>query len=606
MSDIAEIKQRLDIVAVASQYVALQKSGSNFKALCPFHNEKTPSFYVFPERQSWHCFGCGVGGDIFALVMKKENLDFGGALRLLADKAGVPLAKDKGESAQRRPAFDLTEAAVEYYQRTLLQSAEAAEARAYLEKRSIGNQCLHDFQLGYSPRSGRALVDHLKGKGRSIEDMLAAGLVRGEGRLDLFRGRLMFPIRDGQGRALGFGARALDQSQPKYLNSPQTAIFDKGGTLYALDKALPAIRSRAEAVVVEGYFDAIAAHQKGFTNVIASMGTSITPRQVGLLKGAAKSLVLALDADAAGDHAALRGIQTARQSLERAQSQVLFAESLGTSGHLQAEIRIAALPQGRDPDEVINRSPEEWENLVGAALPVMDYLLQSTLSQFDMSRIDERSRAAERLLPYIAEVADAVKRQGYLQKLSRALEMPEATLREKAADLSRASRPGARPSGAPATQALSLRDFLEEHCLYLLLTYGLAPNELPLEVFHGSENRELVSRWLAAGTLEALRSDLDPALQDHLEALLALGERPLPPTPWQPALRRRQGMAIAMPLTQDEAQHALEQCLGRLQERNLRRLAQAGDSLQSQEHSMIAAQELKRIFRQRALNSKGG
>ncbi|MBI4297110.1 MAG: DNA primase [Chloroflexi bacterium] len=593
MSDISEVKQRLDIVAVASGYLPLQRSGRNFKALCPFHTEKTPSFYIFPEQQSWHCFGCGSGGDVLSLVMKKENLDFGAALRLLADKAGVTLTREKEKASQRQPIFELNQSAVEFYHRALLESPEAGIARSYLEKRGIGKQSIADFQLGYSPRSGRALTEHLRGKGGTAQDILAAGLARDEGKLDLFRGRLMFPIRDSQGRATGFGARELDGSQPKYLNSPQTAIFDKGGSLYGLDKALPAIRGKREAVVVEGYFDVIAAHQGEFKNVVASMGTAITPRQVALLKGATRSLVLALDADAAGNEAVLRGIQTARQALERTQLPV--PDFLGASERLQAEIKVALLPQGQDPDEVINRSPQEWERLVASALPLMDYLFQTAMAGVDLSRPQVASMVVNKLLPYIREVEGPVERELYLGKLSRLTGVSERTLMQQAALLGRASRAGA----SPADTAFTWRDPLEEYCLYLLFHYAPQAGETSPALFLGTENRELLGQWLASGSLDAMRAGLEPALAEHLDEILGLEERPLPPNPYERAQRYRQGVASAMPLSPREAEQALAQCLSRLQERSLRHLIQAGADLEAEGSSLAAAQNLKQLFHQR-------
>ncbi len=320
MSTIDDIKQRLDIVDVISSYLKLEKAGRNFKALCPFHQEKTPSFFIFPERQSWRCFGCGAGGDLFSFVMKKEGTDFGETLKMLADKAGVSLERKKEtiESKLTDRLYQINEAAAQYYHNLLLQAPAAEHAREYvINKRGLTSKTIDDFQLGFSP--GEGLKKHLLELGYSEKELLTARLLgEKEGRIyDLFRHRLMFPIRDIKGRVVGFGARALDDSMPKYLNSPQTAIFDKSSILYSIDRAKGAIREKQLAVIVEGYMDVVTAHQHGFTNVVASMGTALTDKQIKVLKGLTKSLAFALDPDVAGDAATLRAIEVALSSLDR-------------------------------------------------------------------------------------------------------------------------------------------------------------------------------------------------------------------------------------------------------------------------------------------------
>src|SRR4030042_4268403 len=324
MGVVDEIKQRVDIVEVASEYIpGLKKAGRNFKALCPFHPEKVPSFYVFPERQSWHCFGaCGMGGDVFSLVMKKEGVDFGEALRLLAQKAGVSLTPKQGdereETAERLKKIN--EADAEYYHHLLLQSPEARWTRSYLGQRGISDKTIEEFQLGFSPDSWEALRGELTEGRYPGGELVSAGLLVEKeqgGTYDRFRNRLMFPIRDIAGRVLGFGARVVDDSLPKYLNSPQTAVFDKSNSLYGIDRAKSGIRKQKLAVVVEGYIDVLAAHQFGFNNVVASLGTALTERQIGIIKKLTKSLVLALDADTAGEMATLRGIEVASHTFDQ-------------------------------------------------------------------------------------------------------------------------------------------------------------------------------------------------------------------------------------------------------------------------------------------------
>ena len=314
MNEVEEIKARLDIVDVVGQYVQLQKAGRSFKANCPFHSEKTPSFIVSPERQSWHCFGaCGSGGDVFSFVMRREGIEFVEALRLLAARAGVALPEQRRspeEDRQRERVHSANEAAARWYHELLVKNDMGEKAWEYVQGRGIDAPTAEAFLIGYSPPSWEATREHLRERGYSDAELLAASLlVEGEkGLHDRFRGRLMFPIRDARGRFAGFGARALDERTtpdggppgPKYLNTAQTAVFDKGSMLYALDRAQDGIRREGQAVIVEGYMDVIAAHQRGFDNVVATMGTSLTERQVRLLKRQTRSIVLALDADAAG------------------------------------------------------------------------------------------------------------------------------------------------------------------------------------------------------------------------------------------------------------------------------------------------------------------
>nr|MBC8477068.1 DNA primase [Dehalococcoidia bacterium] len=286
MSEVDEVKQKIDIVEVIGQHVKLTKSGRNFRALCPFHSEKAPSFYVFPERQSWHCFGaCNTGGDVFSFIMKQQGIDFGEALRLLAEQTGVTLpsrVRLDARKDERERLHQVNEAAATYFHDQLLSSPDAAKARDYLLRRGFTADTVAAFQLGYGPDRWEALKQHLAERGYSESELVDAGLVvetdagsaTGGNTRDRFRNRLMFPIHDARGRTTGFGARVLDDSLPKYTNSPQTLVFDKSGTLYALHLAAPAIRKQDRAILVEGYMDVITAHQNDFRNVIASMGTA--------------------------------------------------------------------------------------------------------------------------------------------------------------------------------------------------------------------------------------------------------------------------------------------------------------------------------------------
>jgi DNA primase len=528
MSTIDEIKERLDIVDVVSEYVTLQKSGRNFKALCPFHTEKTPSFFVFPERQTWHCFGsCGTGGDIFSFMIKKEGLDFGEALKLLADRAGVKLAsKQKGQARddEWERLYSVNQAAAQYYHSLLLDDKQAEFARKYLGQRGISSETIESFELGYSPNSWDALHQHATSKGYKSADLVNAGLgaSKENGTVhDQFRNRLMIPIKNEVGKVAGFGARTLDGSNPKYINSPQTAIFDKGGLLYGLDRAKEDIREQNLAIIVEGYMDVLTAHQHGFTNVIAPMGTSLTDRQMNVLKKLTRNISLALDADAAGEQATLRGLAVARQTFSERRD---YRERgwLEGDSRLQGNLKIILIPQGKDPDDVIRKNPDEWTRLVGEASTVMDYVFQAITSKLDIGTVEGKSAAVEQLLPVIIGMGSEIERDQYLKRLSKLVGVNEKTLIDKAAQLRPTAREkGKRPISLPPTSIS--RYPLEEYCLSLLLQHpelrehGAA---LSPEHFEGTENRELFVAWMDSSSIEELRNNLDASLHEHLDELL--------------------------------------------------------------------------------------
>jgi DNA primase len=560
MSSIEEVKGRLDIADVVSSYVQLQKSGRNFKAACPFHQEKTPSFFVFPERQSWRCFGaCGTGGDVFSFVMKADNIDFGEALRRLAERAGVTLPQRRqekeGADAKKRLYFT-NDLAAAFYHQFLKESPEASMAREYFERRGVVDSAIDEFQLGYSPSGWEGLRSYLLKQEVSETDQSAAGLlVEGErGFYDRFRGRLMFPVRDSQGRVCGFGGRALDDSTPKYLNTPQTAVFDKSGTLYGLDLAQGAVKDEGLAVVVEGYMDVIAAHQAGIKNVVASMGTAITEKQMKMLNRLTKRIALALDADAAGQAATRRGLEVARTAGERTERSL--ASWLASTSTLATEVRVFAMPQGKDPDDVIKESPELWQELVQKAQPGMDYLFEATLQELDISQPRGKSAAVDRLLPMVVELGDPVQQELYLGRLSRLAGVNERTLQGVAAGLRQKERSKThrRQSRAPVRNESSapreLRDKLEEYTLALILKNQISKGtiqSLSDAHFEHMANGEIFKAWLESQSLESLRGQLDEVLHEHLEVILSTK---LPEGPVEPAL---------------------SDCIRRLDERRLRR-----------------------------------
>jgi len=552
VSGIDDVKQRLDIVEVLGGYVRLDKAGRNFKALCPFHQEKTPSFFVFPDRQSWRCFGCSAGGDVFSFVMKRENVDFSQALKMLADKAGVSLEPKKVtvESRLGESLFSINEAVAQYYHELLLRDRAGQSALEYIRKRGLNDKAIADFRLGYSSSEG--LKRHLVARGYKESELAAAGLIgEKDGRTyDLFRHRLMFPIRDIKGRVVGFGARALDNSQPKYLNSPQTPVFDKSSILYGIDLAKGAIREAKLAVIVEGYMDVITAHQHGMANVVGSMGTALTEKQIGILGGLTKRLAFALDPDAAGDAGTLRGIDVALRSMDR--KNLEMGTWLGAVSRLRGELRIISLPPGKDPDDVIRENSEEWRRLVEHALPFMDHLLTVVASKVDLSTPEGKSQASEQLLPLIAELEDDTQREFYLGKLASLLGIREKVLLDKAGDLRRTrSEKAARAPARPAS-VLRLGDALEEYCLSVLLQHPELREQagaLSPEHFERSENREVLLGWRSTSTSEELAGAIGEDLRGHLNVLLARGLPPADEPVWE---------------------KALADCMRRLQERRLR------------------------------------
>lgn len=547
MSVIREVKQRIGIMELVSEYVALQKAGRNFKGLCPFHSEKHASFFVFPEQQTWHCFGaCGTGGDVFSFVMKKEGIDFGQALRLLAQKGGITLgpaqASDRAADEEGEELLQLNEAAAEYYHHLLL-SAEAGEAaRKYLAKRKVTPETVKEFRLGFSPDTWQTIKDYLLSKGHQEKRLLQAGLIiekEGAGSYDRFRNRLMFPICDIQGRITGFGARALDDSLPKYMNSPQTAVFDKSSSLYGIDRAKSAIRKQNGVIIVEGYTDVLMAHQHGWNNVVGSMGTSLTEKQVAGIKGLTSNITLALDADLAGEEATLRG-------------KAILA-------HSNAEAEVILLPSGKDPDEVIREDPTLWRKLVEQAMPILDFAFQSVISKVDINKARDKSVAVQKLLPSIREMKDPVQQSHYLQKLARELRIEEsaikAALREE-----KSVRKGRDPDKQSERSRLACRlafSPIEEHCLALLLQYPeLRPfaGELLPGHFECTENREIYVKWQHSSDVGGLETELDASLREHLSYLIS---RVFPP-----------GVTGSEGTRRSE----LECCILRLREKSCRRL----------------------------------
>jgi DNA primase len=555
MSVIDDIKARLDLLELVSQTVKLRKSGRNYMGLCPFHAHKnnTPSFAVWPETGTWRCFGqCNEGGDIFKFVMKRDGVDFAEALRVLAARAGVEL-KPRTEDEVRQDdnlnhLRQLLETAVTYYHHLLKNAPQAQPARDHLAQRGLTDKAIEMFQLGYALDSWDAGLKFLTSRNYQLQDLIDAGLViekEDDKVFDRFRDRLMIPVRDEQGRMTGFQARALHaEAMPKFMNSPQTALFDKGRTLFGLNLARKSIREANAAIVVEGNLDVIAAHQAGFTNVVSSQGTALTEHQLRLLKKYSRRIILALDADEAGDAATLRGLMVARGALDREGEITFDPRGMVTlEGRLGADVRVMTLPPGLDPDDVIRQNPEEWKQLVEVAEPVVEYVIRVMTAGRNLDDPKVKAEVADSVLPLIEDVANPVERDAYRQKLARTLKVNENVLATRRTVQRAAPRP-ARPLTAVAEPAKTtddvLRDVsrLEAHCLAALvrrpeLLYqidrelqALNLSKLAPEDFT-STDLQLLLRAIDAALEQVdvepsdyLRDNLDPTLQLRVEALL--------------------------------------------------------------------------------------
>ena len=432
MSVTDEIKARIDAVDFISRYLPLQRAGRSFKACCPFHQERTPSFVVFPDSGTWRCFGaCSTGGDIFSFLMQKENMDFREALQVLAQETGVQLPEetDKGDTRERDLLYELNDRAALFFLNQLHRSQEGQAARDYLQRRGINAQVAAQFQLGFAADSWDALRDHLVEAGYSPDALHRADLVKHnlehDSFYDSFRNRLIVPIHDRQGRVIGFGGRVLDDSLPKYLNTAETALFHKSHVVYGLDRAYKAIRQADSVVIVEGYMDVIAAHQYGFENVVACLGTALTEEQLRQLHRYTDNFILALDADAAGQQATLRGLNQARHALKRKVKPVLTSIGKHHLEHrLSANLLIAKLPEGRDPDDIIRRNTGDWQHRINNAKPLVEYYFEMVANQYNLDSARGKGEAVAELTPLIAELEDETERQHNIEKLGKLAGFP--------------------------------------------------------------------------------------------------------------------------------------------------------------------------------------
>lgn len=437
MSTIDEIKSKIDIVDLVSEAgVKLRKAGRNMTGFCPFHDNKhTPAFVIWPESGTWRCFGaCNEGGDIFKFVMKREGIDFKEALNKLALRAGVEVQQIQRETPQQREAHDhlriLLEDALVYYRSQLFANTEILD---YLrQKRGLTDATIETFGLGYAPAGYDNLLKHFAGK-YMPQDLVDAGMLSERdsgGFFDRFRNRIMIPIRDENGKMAGFGARIVDPNDnPKFLNSPETAVFTKGHLLYGLDRARKPIRGADQAVIVEGYLDVIALHQAGYENVVSPMGTALTEDQLRLLKRSTRRIVLALDPDVAGQRAVLRGLEAARSAMDKEGELTFDAHGLlRNEARLQADLRVATMPDDLDPDEIVARNKEEWATLIANAKPIITHVMEALSAGQDLNDPKIKNQIAAQVLPLIDDMGTPMERDTYRQALARMLRVDERSL----------------------------------------------------------------------------------------------------------------------------------------------------------------------------------
>ena len=549
-----DIRSRLDIAEVIGGYVPLKRIGRHCKALCPFHQEKTPSFMVHADKQIFHCFGCGAGGNVFTFVMRQERLEFPEAVRLLAQRVGVTIPADAAPdaaaaNAKTQELFRVNDVAAQYFQQRL-ESTEGAPVRAYLAKRGLQEACWRTFGVGYAPDQWEGLLHQARQAGASTDLLASAGLIlrgtTGQWR-DRFHQRLIFPICDVRHRIVGFGGRALDRSEPKYLNSPESPIYTKGRHLYGLHAAKEAIQRQGYAIIVEGYVDCVALHQQGFTQTVSPLGTALTPEQARLLKRYTQDVVMAFDADTAGAAAVIRDMD---ECLEAGLT-----------------VRVLQLPAGQDPDEyVLREGAEAFGRLVQEAATLFDYKLRWLGGQHKLQTLEGRVTAAQAMLTTLVRIENAILRQGYVHRLAEALELDERSL---TAELHKGASRAARASGArPLPSATPKRTAAE-----------------------GSRTeRLLVAAMLSDGTAaQRIAQELDVATirEPHLRQVAvaaadaaARGET-VSPADWVSRLGGELGALVTELVTWAEPflgpPSVIEECLRRVQQDHLktRRLARA-------------------------------
>jgi len=594
MALVDEVKSRSDIVQVISDYVDLDTSSRQPKALCPFHVERSPSFVIYPETGSWRCFGsCAEGGDVISFMMKRENMSFPEALENLANRAGIKVEERKNEP-RKKPVTGLLDAndiAAEYFL-SRLKAPVGDSTVEYLAERGIGIETAARRGLGLAPDGMETLSGHLRTRNVQARTARDAGLITkkddGSWR-DMFTGRLTIEIRDGRDRIVGFGARTLDGSQPKYLNTSQTDAFDKSSILYGLNWAGETIRSKNKVIVVEGYMDVIAAHEHGFTNVVASMGTAVTGQQLDVLSryataGGVGTIVLCLDSDAAGEAATMRALEA-------------VTAELSTGRRRGIEVKVARPDGGKDPDEAIRSDPDSWRASLSNAEPLLDYLIVAKSKLHNLESGQGIADFANSVAPLIYNITNDYDRDRYWSTTAELAGVTEQRLKsivDKPRPAGRSSFSGGRSRGKKAQIAGSGRispeqagsvldssggDALEEHLLSLVLQQADLREHaiaMPSEFFHESDNRALFTAWQSSSKLSEISHELGDELT---EKAYRLAERELPPS------------------NQERHVEDVAQCVLRLRERHFRQIKK----LQTERLKELEGEEAKELLDQSLL-----
>lgn len=519
-SPVDEIKSRLDIVEVIREYVPLKQAGANWKALCPFHSEKTPSFMVSQEKQIWHCFGCGEGGDAFSFVQRIENVEFPEALRMLAQKAHVVLRRQDPKLHNKKSRLlDMHEAAANFFHKKLF-APEGEQARAYLKKRGLDKETATQWRIGFADEKWDSLLGFLRKQGYSQDEVLLSGLAaQGDQRqrvYDRFRARIMFPLADHYGQTVGFSGRVLDDDAQaaKYVNSPQTVIFDKSRVLFGLSFAKQPIKESGFAVLVEGQMDVIASHVAGTKQAVATSGTALTPQQLSLLKRYADAIIVAYDQDSAGMRALERSISLALRH--------------------GFEVKVALLPSGEDPDSLIRKSPTTWRDHISDAVNYIEYYFGKITSAYDLRTVQGKKQAAKTILPVLAVLPDKVEQDVYLQRLSELLDVSREALHaslptEKNKGSQRVAPSPAKPFSLSAEQRRKMTAERLLACLFSepKLIAGVIEGA-PLEYWHEGVEKELYKQLIMYYTQHGEQAALasDSSWYREFESYLRASENP--------------------------------------------------------------------------------
>jgi len=496
-SPIEEIKNRLDVVEVISSYIKVQKTGANYRAVCPFHSEKKPSFFISPARQIWHCFGCGAGHNMFDFVMKIEGVEFGDALRILAQKAGVelkkPTAQDLAWQSERARLYEICELATKFFEKQLEESKTGGAAKKYLLGRGLKDESIKKWRLGYAPDVWQSLSDFLTSRGYKKGEVEKAGLglTSEKGSFyDRFRGRIIFPVFDFNSQVVGFGGRVFKEKDnkeiAKYVNTPSTLLYDKSRILYGLDRAKVEIRKKDNCVLVEGYMDCIMAHQAETLNTVATSGTALTPHQLKILKRYTENLTLGFDMDVAGDSATKRGID--------------LAQIQGFN------IKVVRLPEGKDAAEIISKNPKEWEEALSNTKSIYEFYFESAFSGRDADSPDGKKEISKILLPTIKKIPNQIEKSFWIQKLAKKLKVREEEVREELKKVKLEEEIfGLETEEIINSPQKSRKELLEERLLMMVIKSpkGAESVEEKLFPFFSPQSREILEKLIKKDSSES-------------------------------------------------------------------------------------------------------